>query len=165
MNVFFFLSSPAPTDVEPARNPCYPSPCGLNSQCAVSADNTPSCSCIPTFIGSPPNCRPECRVNSDCPNNRACIRQQCADPCVGSCGLNALCQVILHQARCTCPESYTGDPFTVCSEIICKKIPRLSLPDVSIIRWTLPRHLVQYTIFHFSYLISGSFCNFCKYCI
>lgn len=115
---FFFLS---PAASEPARNPCYPSPCGPNSQCAVSADNKPSCSCLPTFIGSSPNCRPDCRVNSDCPNNRACIKQKCTDPCVGLCGINALCQVTLHQARCTCPESYTGDPFTICSEILCKK--------------------------------------------
>lgn len=139
-NKFLFFSSPATSDVEPTRNPCYPSPCGLNSQCAVSVDNTPSCSCLSTFIGSPPNCRPECHVNSECPTNRACIKQKCTDPCVGLCGFNALCQVTLHQARCTCPESYTGDPFTVCSEIICKKIPAIF---THINWWILLQHLVQ----------------------
>lgn len=126
----FFFSSPATPDVD-SKDPCYLSPCGLNSQCAISADNTPSCSCLPTFIGSPPNCRPECHVNSECPTNQACIKQKCTDPCVGLCGFNALCQVTLHQARCTCPESYTGDPFTICSEIICKKIPAIFTPSVS----------------------------------
>lgn len=117
-----FFSSSA-MDVEPTRDPCYPSPCGLNSQCTVSVDNKPSCSCLPTFIGSPPTCRPECLTDSDCPTNRACIKQKCIDPCVGLCGFNALCQVILHQVRCICPETHTGDPFAVCSVITCKKIP------------------------------------------
>lgn len=120
----FFLSLPATSDVEP-RDPCYPSPCGLNSQCVVSVDNKPSCSCIQNYVGSPPNCEPECRANSECPTNQACIRQKCTDPCIGLCGFNALCQVTLHLAQCTCPESYTGDPFTVCSQIICKKIPAI----------------------------------------
>jgi len=159
MNYFLFFSSPATSDIVPTRDPCYPSPCGLNSQCAVSADKTPSCSCLPTFIGSPPNCRPECRVNNDCPANRACIKQKCTDPCIGLCGLNALCQVILHQARCTCPELYTGDPFTVCSQIICKKIPVLSL-HVSTYR-TLLRPIGHYfgILFTISISISKS-CSF-----
>lgn len=149
----FLFSSPAVPDVIPTKEPCNPSPCGLNSQCAVSAANEPSCSCLPTYVGSPPNCRPECRVDNECPANRACIRQKCSDPCVGLCGLNALCQVTLHQARCTCPESYTGDPFTVCSVAPCKKIPcylrrygcYITSRSVSALRVTKPDLLISKT--------------------
>lgn len=74
----------------------------------------PSCSCLQSYIGSPPNCRPECSVNSDCLSNQACIREKCQDPCPGSCGILAQCSVNNHVPICTCPEGYTGDPFTNC---------------------------------------------------
>lgn len=70
---------------------------------------------MPEFVGSPPNCRPECLVNSECPSNQACVRQKCTDPCTGLCGTDALCQVTLHYIRCVCPEGYTGNPFAICS--------------------------------------------------
>lgn len=99
---------------EPYRDPCVPSPCGQYAQCRVINDNQPTCSCLPTYVGAPPNCRPECIVNSDCPSHEACINERCKDPCPGSCGLNALCSVINHIPSCICPEGYTGDPFTRC---------------------------------------------------
>lgn len=74
----------------------------------------PSCSCLAEFIGSPPNCRPECTINSECSSNKACIKQKCADPCPGSCGVGAICVVLNHNSICTCPEGFTGDPFTNC---------------------------------------------------
>lgn len=76
------------------------------------------CSCLTNYIGYPPNCRAECTVNSDCPSTRACINQKCIDPCPGSCGLQAVCQVYQHSAVCTCREGYTGDPFQNCHEKI-----------------------------------------------
>lgn len=94
-------------------NPCVPSPCGPYSQCR-DIGGTPSCSCLPTFIGAPPNCRPECTINAECASIHACIRQKCQDPCPGSCGLNAECHVITHVPVCNCPQGYTGDPFTNC---------------------------------------------------
>lgn len=80
------------------------------------------CTCIENFIGFPPNCRPECIVNSDCPFDKSCINHKCKDPCIGSCGLNTICQVFQHSAICSCVEGYTGNPFENChfTEIIGK---------------------------------------------
>lgn len=94
-------------------DPCVPSPCGSNSQCQNNG-GTPACSCLSTFIGMPPNCRPECVINSECPSNQACIRERCRDPCPGSCGAGAQCHVLNHILVCTCQQGYTGDPFTRC---------------------------------------------------
>lgn len=90
-----------------------PSPCGPYAECR-DIGGTPSCSCLANYIGSPPNCRPECIINSDCSSNTACMREKCRDPCPGSCGANAQCNVIIHTPTCTCPEGYTGDPFNQC---------------------------------------------------
>lgn len=109
---------PPPQAIEPT-NPCIPSPCGPNSECRAVGDQ-PACSCRPNFIGSPPNCRPECVVNTDCPSNRACISEKCRDPCPGSCGFNADCRVQNHIPICTCISGYSGDPFTQCSPIVGK---------------------------------------------
>lgn len=105
---------PAPTPEVPlVKNPCLPSPCGPNSECR-DIGGGPSCSCLPNYIGSPPNCRPECTISSECPSNLACIREKCLDPCPGSCGIAAQCNVFNHIPICTCLEGYTGDPFTSC---------------------------------------------------
>lgn len=66
------------------------------------------------YVGSPPNCRPECTINAECPSNKACMTEKCRDPCPGSCGANARCNVINHIPICTCPDGYTGDPFSNC---------------------------------------------------
>lgn len=94
-------------------NPCEPSPCGPNSQCRDNG-GSPSCSCLNNFIGIPPNCRPECSINAECPSNLACINQKCKDPCPGSCGSNAICNVFSHTPMCSCPQGFTGDPFKYC---------------------------------------------------
>lgn len=95
-------------------NPCQPSPCGPNSECRPIGD-LPSCSCLREFIGSPPNCRPECISNTECPSNLACINQKCKDPCPGLCGSNAECRVISHTPMCVCSIGFVGDPFTQCT--------------------------------------------------
>lgn len=94
-------------------NPCLPSPCGPNSQCK-DINGSPACSCSLNYIGSPPHCRPECSLNAECSSNMACINLKCRDPCPGSCGFSAHCNVISHTPTCTCPDRYTGDPFTYC---------------------------------------------------
>lgn len=94
-------------------NPCDPSPCGPSSLCKVTGDS-PSCSCLPEFIGAPPNCRPECINNNECSNNLACISQKCRNPCEGVCGENAECRVVSHTPNCVCVSGYIGDPFTRC---------------------------------------------------
>lgn len=68
-------------------------------------------------MGSPPNCRPECTINPDCPSNRACMNEKCSDPCPGSCGFGAICNVIHHTPACSCPEDFTGDPFNSCQPL------------------------------------------------
>lgn len=109
----FISLAPIPPKQDEYRDPCNPSPCGPFSQCRDS-NGSPSCSCLPSYFGAPPNCRPECSINSECPSNKACIREKCQDPCPGSCGINANCHVINHTPVCTCSEHDTGDPFTNC---------------------------------------------------
>lgn len=109
---FLLAPPPQPIKVQNA-NPCFPSPCGPNSQCR-DIGGSPSCSCVPNYIGSPPNCRPECTNSAECPSNQACIREKCRDPCPGSCGALAQCSVISHTPMCVCPDGYTGDPFSSC---------------------------------------------------
>lgn len=106
-------SAPAPAIERVERDPCVPSPCGLNSQCR-NVQGVPSCSCLPEYIGVPPNCRPECTISAECSSNMACIREKCIDPCPGSCGYAAECNVVNHTPICTCPTGYTGDPFSSC---------------------------------------------------
>lgn len=99
---------------EPISAPCSPSPCGANAVCR-ERNNAGSCSCIEGYLGNPyENCRPECTVNTDCPSNRACINNKCGDPCPGSCGTNADCQVVNYSPLCSCLPGYTGDPFKYC---------------------------------------------------
>jgi len=107
------LYSPAPPEAERHADPCLPSPCGSNSVCR-NVNNRAECSCAPGMFGAPPNCRPECVINQDCPSNRACIRQRCEDPCIGICGFNAVCSTQNHQPKCSCIESFEGDPYTAC---------------------------------------------------
>lgn len=71
---------------------------------------------MPNYIGIPPTCRPECVINSDCENTRACRDEKCIDPCPGPCGKNSRCNVVNHNVICTCLNGYTGDPFNSCYE-------------------------------------------------
>src|SRR5690349_11750052 len=104
---------------EPRKNPCVPSPCGPNSQCTANNERA-TCLCIAGMFGAPPNCHPECTINQDCPSNRACFNQKCADPCVGSCGFNAICNVQNHQPICNCFDGYEGDPYSGCNVKQCE---------------------------------------------
>lgn len=105
----------------PPKNPCDPSPCGPYSQCR-EINNHAVCTCNIDYIGTPPMCRPECVVSSECIQNRACVNQKCIDPCPGTCGSNARCQVVNHNAICSCSAGYTGDPFLNCYKIECKHV-------------------------------------------
>lgn len=97
-------------------NPCIPSPCGPNSDCRVH-ETRAVCSCLIGMLGTPPNCRPECVIHQDCPSHLACVSNKCKDPCIGSCGINAICLTQNHRPICSCMEGYTGDPFSGCSRI------------------------------------------------
>lgn len=58
----------------------------------------------------------ECNSDLECPNEKACINSQCIDPCSlrGACGLNAICKVVLHRPRCSCPQCHVGMANTAC---------------------------------------------------
>lgn len=100
--------------VQEPIDPCRPSPCGPNAECRAVGDS-PSCSCLADYVGNPPNCKPECVSNSECPSNLACINLHCKDPCPGACGQNAECRVVSHAPMCICLDGYEGDPFTRCN--------------------------------------------------
>lgn len=97
-------------------DPCNPSPCGSNAVCSKQR-SAAACQCIQDYFGDPYiSCRPECVVHSDCPSNKACKRNKCIDPCPGTCGINAKCQVRNHIPICICIENFIGDPFTACKQ-------------------------------------------------
>lgn len=101
------------------ENPCSSrcNICGANSQCRAN-NGIAICSCLPNFVGSAPNCRPECVVSTECERDKACVYQKCVNPCTaGVCGSNADCRVNNHSPICTCRNGFTGNPFTVCNQI------------------------------------------------
>lgn len=105
--IFFTIAA---VDSPPEIDPCNPSPCGANAVCRDGV-----CSCLPEYQGDPySSCRPECILNSDCPRNRACIRNKCKDPCPGTCGQDAICTVLNHIPICSCPTGMAGNPFVEC---------------------------------------------------
>lgn len=105
----FSESPPTPVD------PCNPSPCGSNANCKVFGTQA-TCECLPEYHGNPfVGCRPECVSNSECSRNLACINYKCKDPCIGTCGVEAICNVFNHVPTCSCPEGTTGDAFKYCS--------------------------------------------------
>jgi hypothetical protein len=76
------------------------------------------CSCLPNYSGTPPGCRPECVVSSECSFDKACVNQKCVNPCTSStCGTNAICRVNNHSPICSCNNGFTGNPFFVCNKI------------------------------------------------
>jgi len=118
--LYYILERPIVIDKHENQNPCFPSPCGPNSICRTISSNA-VCSCSQNYIGTPPNCRPECVVNSDCSMSLACINDQCKNPCIGTCGPNTNCKVVSHTPMCFCISDFTGDPFSGCNRIVHSK--------------------------------------------
>ena len=124
-------------------NPCaVDNPCSSTAECTVNSHRA-VCKCPPGFTGDPysrcvpsksfrkvEHCRTrskcfpfpiivqrgECQYDRDCPDNRACIGNQCLDPCIldDPCGKNAQCQTTSHRPVCRCPSGWAGDPHTEC---------------------------------------------------
>ena len=109
------------------EDPCNPDPCGPYANPPRRNGDQCDCTCQSGMIGSPPNCKPECIFNNDCPSELACKNQKCVDPCPGLCGINASCRVRKHIPICVCNSGYQGDPFTRCSRITSKLLHRLSI--------------------------------------
>ena len=82
---------------------------------------------MPCYYYLSANVEKGCVKDSDCTVDKACIRGACVDPCSvrGACGKNALCKVIEHRPRCTCPECYMGRPH-----VHCKISPQCSQPVI-----------------------------------
>lgn len=135
-NINYWIIAPA------KMKPCNPSPCGPNSICREINDQA-VCTCAPEYLGTPPLCRPECLISSDCPQNQACLNQKCKDPCIGTCGIQAICLVVNHNPVCSCPEGYTGNPFIRCeiskkmNEILVNHHPAAHIPNV---KWSTTLH-------------------------
>lgn len=114
--LLFIVQDPLPI------HPCNPSPCGPYSECR-EVSNHAVCSCQKNYIGSPPACKPECMVSSECSQDKTCINQKCVDPCPGTCGQNARCHVTNHSPICSCSPGFTGDPFIRCLAEESKRFP------------------------------------------
>ena len=59
----------------------------------------------------------ECTKNADCGSQKACLQQNCIDPCLvnNPCGHNAECYVNNnHEPQCRCLRNYYGDPYEQC---------------------------------------------------
>ena len=70
-------------------------------------------------MGNPvTGCYPECLNHDECRGHLACSGFKCIDPCIGACGIDAKCEVVNHNAICSCPKGYTGHPYNRC--ILCK---------------------------------------------
>jgi hypothetical protein len=70
---------------------------------------------------SSPHLADECLVNQDCPLDKACISNECRDPCQRqSCGRRAECKVDYHVAKCVCAAGLQGNPFVECIEVGCR---------------------------------------------
>lgn len=68
-----------------------------------------------SFVSTENVVLPECRINTECPSDKACINQLCQDPCFSNrCGLNAECITINHHPSCHCQHGLAGDPQAQC---------------------------------------------------
>ena len=74
--------------------PCNPSPCGTNAECIPNGDNA-NCKCPAGYQGDPfVFCKKgECEYDHECDHQLACFDFKCRDPCIGTCGQAAECQV------------------------------------------------------------------------
>lgn len=77
-----------------AGDGCYPNPCGVNANCHEALGRA-VCSCNNGYSGNPLTfCRrAECLDHTECAGHLACRNGHCVDPCPGTCGANANCEV------------------------------------------------------------------------
>lgn len=132
------------------QNPCVvANPCGTNADCRTF-NHRPSCQCPAGWGGNPQiqcykrkcslkECRlatanatalsptvssaAECKSDNDCLLDKACINNNCLNPCTHSstrCGRGAECRVQLHLPQCYCPPGTQGDPFASCIAGVCQ---------------------------------------------
>jgi len=90
----------------PPPDPCFPSPCGPNTQCDVNRQGNPVCKCLPGFSPMPDTIS-GCERIDPCRNN-------------GPCGVNAECLPRGNLADCKCPPRHFGDPYVMCRQGECQ---------------------------------------------
>jgi hypothetical protein len=76
------------------------------------------------YVGTPPNCLPECTMDSDCSSNKLCIQSRCAEPrdsCPsGGCEPNAHCRVVNKEKICVCNNGFLNDTRLGCLASECR---------------------------------------------
>jgi len=91
-------------------DPCQINPCGSGAVSTSNGDRC-SCSCPPGTVGNPQtSCHQgQCLVDDDCNLDKACLRNNCEDPCLsGTCRTTDFCKVVIHNPIC----GYNYDPPT-----------------------------------------------------
>ena len=85
--------------------------------CHMSLFNSSTYLVPPPTLSPPTTPRPECRVDDDCPNDKACFDNFCKNPCIvrTPCGVNADCRPVDHLPVCTCLPGYQGNPTLQCT--------------------------------------------------
>uniref|UniRef100_A0A182M1U8 EGF-like domain-containing protein n=1 Tax=Anopheles culicifacies TaxID=139723 RepID=A0A182M1U8_9DIPT len=96
------------------RSPCSTKQCGLNAECQVTGHQA-ECFCPAGYLGDATDkdtgvgCfKVECVHNEDCGPDRACSDEsnRCVNPCEQiNCG-RGTCQIVDHEATCTCYQGY-----------------------------------------------------------
>ena len=85
------------------NNKCI-DPCLVENPCAINAicqgqNHASRCTCPAGLVGNPyVNCETvECYINSDCDSSKACIQNECFDPCLldNVCAPTAICRYVL----------------------------------------------------------------------
>ena len=115
INFIFTAEKTTNNNTTTTEQSCNPNPCGQHALCKIKNKKV-QCSCQDGYLGTPPNCRPECTRSSDCTLDNACLNYKCQNPCTGVCGLNAQCRVINHRPVCACAKGFQGDPFASCTK-------------------------------------------------
>lgn len=90
--------------------------CGFFSSQKDGPDG-PVCACLPGFSGSPPNCTPQCSVNTDCESDKVCFSFRCTNICGSVCSANSDCKIVNHATICECKEGFEGDAYADCKPI------------------------------------------------
>ena len=87
------------------NNKCI-DPCLVENPCAINAicqgqNHASRCTCPAGLVGNPyVNCETvECYINSDCDSSKACIQNECFDPCLldNVCAPTAICRYVYFQ--------------------------------------------------------------------
>lgn len=83
----------------------------------------------------PTPAEPECRIDSNCPSQLACINEHCVNPCteLKPCTSSAKCNVLdstpLRTLTCTCPDGWISNKGGECKAVVVPKPPGCESDD------------------------------------